>query len=304
MSRLHARKGYGQFPMTGRTRGVEWPAPTHRQRRSSGVGTPQGESMSNHLRTGVVLQFAARKRAHGSGLGLDGLGKTKNLGGQASARNGGLDPIRDGARENLGPLANSLRRDADGVGRELGGAPKELDCGGLVHGSLKHASSTNARMLQREQSILSSMEEAELNSFADRLKAAMGERFSRDDVAKACGISVQAIAQVLKGTTKALTAENTARAARLLGVDWYWLATGEGSATANQAQEQEKSVLSALREIKRLDPETGDQLLARIDEIAEGLRATDNLLRTGQPTHPTRESLVNPDKPASTRAVR
>ncbi len=34
--------------------------------------------------------------------------------------------------------------------------------------------------------------------------------------------------QMLTGSSKALTAENTAKAARFLRVDWYWLATGEG----------------------------------------------------------------------------
>lgn len=157
-------------------------------------------------------------------------------------------------------------------------------------------------MLLCGQSILWSMEDSETSTFAERLKAAMGTRFTRDELATACGITVQAVAQVLKGTTKALTAENTARAARLLGVDWYWLATGEGS--PNQAEDGEQSVLAALREIKRLDPEMNGQLLARIDEIADGLRATDNLLRAPPAPRPTREALLNPDAPAHKRAAR
>lgn len=146
------------------------------------------------------------------------------------------------------------------------------------------------------------MELPEPSSYADRLKAAMGTRITRDELARACGISVQAVAQVLNGKTKALTAENTARAARLLDVDWFWLATGEGSPNANQADAEEKGVLAALREIKRLDPETNGQLLARIEEIAGGLKATDNLLRPAAAPRPIRESLLNPDEPAKKRA--
>lgn len=42
------------------------------------------------------------------------------------------------------------------------------------------------------------------------------------------GISPSAIGQVIKGTSKAFSAENSAHAARFLGVNHYWLATGVG----------------------------------------------------------------------------
>lgn len=47
-------------------------------------------------------------------------------------------------------------------------------------------------------------------------------------LARGIGTTPQAPLQALKGETKSLTAENTARAARFLKVDWFWLATGEG----------------------------------------------------------------------------
>jgi SOS-response transcriptional repressor LexA len=50
----------------------------------------------------------------------------------------------------------------------------------------------------------------------------------RKEVAKALGISPQALGLVLRGTTKSLTAENNAAAADYLDVDPTWLATGEG----------------------------------------------------------------------------
>jgi transcriptional regulator with XRE-family HTH domain len=51
---------------------------------------------------------------------------------------------------------------------------------------------------------------------------------ARTKLAKAVGITVQSVGQALSGATKALSAENSAKAARFLRVDHYWLATGEG----------------------------------------------------------------------------
>lgn len=51
---------------------------------------------------------------------------------------------------------------------------------------------------------------------------------TRGDLARHLGVSTQAIGQVITGSTKSLTAENSARAARFLRVDHHWLATGEG----------------------------------------------------------------------------
>ena len=69
-------------------------------------------------------------------------------------------------------------------------------------------------------------------SYGDRLDQAIRlARSSRAAVATATGVSVQAIGQVIRGETVALTAENSARAAKELRVDHHWLATGEGSPT-------------------------------------------------------------------------
>lgn len=51
----------------------------------------------------------------------------------------------------------------------------------------------------------------------------------RPELARKLDISVQAVSQVINGRTVALTAENSAKAARFLNVDGYWLATGIGS---------------------------------------------------------------------------
>lgn len=42
------------------------------------------------------------------------------------------------------------------------------------------------------------------------------------------GVSRQAVYAALRGESKSMSAENVARAARAMAVDWWWLATGEG----------------------------------------------------------------------------
>ncbi len=50
----------------------------------------------------------------------------------------------------------------------------------------------------------------------------------RQSLADHLGITIQAISALARGRAHAMTAENCARAARYLGVDAFWLATGEG----------------------------------------------------------------------------
>lgn len=75
-----------------------------------------------------------------------------------------------------------------------------------------------------------------MNTYGSRLEQALQlAGRERIELANAIDVSVQAIGQVIAGKTKALTAENSAKAARFLGVDAYWLATGEGSARGQVA---------------------------------------------------------------------
>lgn len=69
-----------------------------------------------------------------------------------------------------------------------------------------------------------------MTTYGDRLEQALRiAGRDRAELSAAIDISVQAIGQVISGKTKALTAENSAKAARFLQIDHYWLATGEGS---------------------------------------------------------------------------
>ncbi|RYH66083.1 MAG: XRE family transcriptional regulator [Alcaligenaceae bacterium] len=66
-------------------------------------------------------------------------------------------------------------------------------------------------------------------NYGDRLKLALelGGK-SRKELSASMGVSVQAIGDVINGKSRALTAENNARAAAALGVNPTWLATGDG----------------------------------------------------------------------------
>ena len=65
--------------------------------------------------------------------------------------------------------------------------------------------------------------------YGTRLEQALQlARKTRGELARHLGVSSQAVGQVITGSTKSLTAENSARAARFLRVDHHWLATGEG----------------------------------------------------------------------------
>lgn len=79
-------------------------------------------------------------------------------------------------------------------------------------------------MLCPNESTLAPMKSTYGSRLAEALRLAGRER---QELAAAISVSVQAIGQVIMGKTKALTAENSERAARYLGVNPYWLATGD-----------------------------------------------------------------------------
>ncbi|MCW7541465.1 XRE family transcriptional regulator [Aquabacterium sp. A7-Y] len=65
--------------------------------------------------------------------------------------------------------------------------------------------------------------------YGERLQLALNlAGQTRDALAKALGVSVQSIGLVINGQTKAHTAENCAKAAAFLRVNFFWLATGVG----------------------------------------------------------------------------
>lgn len=95
----------------------------------------------------------------------------------------------------------------------------------LSMSALKHAS-----MPTRKHAFTSGATLTFMPTYGQRLSTAMelARVTDRAKLADALDISVQAVGMVLAGKTRALTAENSAKAARFLKVDHYWLATGEG----------------------------------------------------------------------------
>jgi hypothetical protein len=70
------------------------------------------------------------------------------------------------------------------------------------------------------------------DDYQGRIARAMAESgLGVGALADGIGVTYQAIKKVVDGSTKMLAADNNVRAARLLGVNSEWLATGEGSPT-------------------------------------------------------------------------
>lgn len=85
------------------------------------------------------------------------------------------------------------------------------------------------------------MSEIDPSEQKDRLRlalklAGLPDYGAASHLARNIGTSPQAVIAVLKGSdnggSKALNAYNTAKAAKFLRVDWFWLATGEGAPRA------------------------------------------------------------------------
>ena len=101
----------------------------------------------------------------------------------------------------------------------------------------------------------------------------------RQDLADAISVSVQAIGQVIMGKTKALTAENSERAARFLGVNPYWLATGEESSSPVAGSEWPFTAITQEQWNALTDSQKG-----RVEGFAEGvLKETAGVKSPGAP---------------------
>lgn len=93
---------------------------------------------------------------------------------------------------------------------------------------------------------------------------------SRSDLARALGVSAQAINNLKRRPTGELRLAHAAQAARYLGCDLYWLCTGEGEYRTDTVQ----SVIAA--EVARIvdamtEPER-ERALATIYLMSRGLR--------------------------------
>lgn len=113
-------------------------------------------------------------------------------------------------------------------------------------------------------------------TFGERLQAALthtGKTRAQlaavlRDPAGNVGISASAVGQVIRGDTNQFTAENAVRAARYLGVDAYWLCTGDGAMRPPPSANDTAPVYRAV---------TDDEAIARLGA----------LLRQAPPAHRT-----------------
>ena len=111
--------------------------------------------------------------------------------------------------------------------------------------------------------------------YGARLAVALGlAGATRDSLAKALGVSVQAIGQVILGTTKAMTAENTMLAARFLGVSPFWLATGKETPRGLLAMRETLSDEAIAHAVgfEKMTFEEREQLLLLMAAAAKGRR--------------------------------
>lgn len=233
--------------------------------------------------------------AHGSVLDpeLFGLELAALAGSLAKER--GLDTVADRGRQLLVPLPDGLLRDSDLAGRRSDPA-KQLEGFGLGHVAHHKACFANMPTIISElPGTLSRMPD-----FGTRLTKALAlADTSQRELAAELGISVQAVGQVISGKTKAMTAENTAKAARFLKISPLWLATGEGQPRPVgdlRAGDPEVAVLSDLRAIRQRAPMIYDQLRERIHTVAAGLASIDQAL--GVPATVAPHGAVSPPGPA------
>lgn len=100
---------------------------------------------------------------------------------------------------------------------------------------VQHAAHTFLPMVQR-------------TDYKDRIVEAMARaNVDPKQLSKAVGISYQAVMKLLAGTSKMMRADNNVVAARFLGVDSEWLATGEGTPVGQRSWPFTQELLEASR---------------------------------------------------------
>ena len=109
----------------------------------------------------------------------------------------------------------------------------------------------------------------------------------RADLAFALGISVQAIGQVITEGVRAsaFTAANSAKAANFLGVNHFWLATGEGLPLVKSDW---PFTLIDRASYDALDAEQRGFVQSKLADAIEYAKAMQDLKLRGQPIQPAR----------------
>lgn len=145
-------------------------------------------------------------------------------------------------------------------------------------------------------------------TFGERLEEALRlAKKDRQQLADALGISVQAVSQVIVGKTKALTAENAARASLHLGVDMLWLCTGEGESTASVVEGKNQARWPFLVPREVIDLLTDDQLHSLDAVMAEFVKIATSASKA-TPTDdwgaPASSGIISAVKPATSKRLK
>ena len=126
---------------------------------------------------------------------------------------------------------------------------------------------------------------ADKTDYCARFQQAMRESGKTEQqIADHLDVSYQAVRKLMTGGTKMLNAANNVKAARFMGVDSEWLATGVADPERVQLAGDEAAMLAAFRRL----PSTGlprGQALGYIERLAEGasLGGATTSLPTRQP---------------------
>ena len=112
------------------------------------------------------------------------------------------------------------------------------------------------------------------------------------------GPSVQAVYAALKGRSKSMTAENVARAARFLGVDMFWLATGVGSAKERVGQSLDPDQLYVIERMSKLSRYHIEMLTIAVDAFSGPFadRATMSIAYAPRALQPSQALAANQEK--------
>jgi hypothetical protein len=204
---------------------------------------------------------------------------SQRRGGEELASQRSLNAIDNRVREGVRPVADCLRADADGLCSAGYGAAEKANGFCFEHAKLNHGLFQTATMLYHDLGKLAFMdEEGREQTFGWRLEVALGiAQMSRVELGDAIGMTPAGVGQVINGQSRAMNAANTAKAAKALGVNWFWLATGEGDPHAQTIPVSRAEAL-AVDDLRALNEETRSALLNKLHELAESFRATDSIL--------------------------
>lgn len=125
-------------------------------------------------------------------------------------------------------------------------------------------------------------------TYGNRLQKALAlAGKDRAQLAQALEISVQAVGQVIVGSsrTKSFTAANSAKAAQFLGVNHYWLATGEGLPLVKSDW---PFTMIDRAQYDALDAEQRGYVQSKLDDAIQAAMNRQNLKQQGQAIQPSR----------------